>query len=1239
MHYTFDKDNKINCLARAPQTLQVQTIPIDDRNSIGVVDLRVCLRAVTECSPELAGQEGDYTIYAVDYSEPDTPLVGQGMLSWALETINNDWTGQSPKMVTGRVTQNLLAVFGGGNRETLEVKLKLTAAAKVQRPEPQLTIDVQPMRPMEQAMTPTGASEWNSFLQSNPQLGHSAHVSRVASPALSHGHPPPMNLDRRDSFGPSQQIQEVQRVAPIPIDPTSLPPQQGPSRPSSRSSRKKGPTGRPRGRPRKKPAEGHTSGYEDGTEGEDGPVKKRAKITKAKASKAAVNPFNAGPESLRVAASTSGSLRNFRPVANNDSVSGSHLQEVPRAPTPVPDGGPMAIPPRAQNGSKLRRESTLSQDFSANHSSRSPQKPLRALSPSQEDGRSPESGAPTPNYSEDSPQDIGSSPPVEATPYMRSSPPPSSPVLPPMHQPQLPMDASFMSTDTDCLFDELPAPHTQERNLASSPAKRRPIEAIDSTGVPTQVFRLKHGPDGREIIHIRNLNTQRAPYVPLAPVPQVEAPSLPPLKKDPPVQARKGRSTAQKGAKRPPPPTLAPTPPPTTDTIEKFPSPVPEAVPEISPEVASPIAEAIPEVTPEAPEPVQAVKEESPFEPTPITEEQALLSLQEAFPLPDFEARPPQPKKNRQFNRSQSTSALALPASEPLGPSSLSQSTTAEPARRIEAPSTLRRSNSIGPLCLPIPASDPIGPPQTTIHLPTPSFSEAPCPPSDAIPTPSSPQMRSNKNLVKKQSIKQRLEKAIQAGEMPPFCANCGSINTPTWRKIWIQDHEGVPQYVEYSERPGKITAIDILRRDEEDKPLAYRLIKKSLANEDDKTAWIEQLLCNPCGIWLTKYRSQRPQDKWDNTFGPLGQDRKRGAPANAPRSKKARTKSTSQLAPVTEGALWTDPVGPLPSSPKFSESQRTQPNSRPGSEEARDSGMSSGTTASGSNEDTEMRSNPGSTHSRGSGTARSPIAIDMDLDVDLGSTRRLLFPSPKKDGQSRVLGEVNANIVPTTECRQNKELVAEKENVAVTHGGNGSEEHDDLEALFGSPAVARPSTPPPKAKAAGSHSGPFKTPTRPTPNHRPITRSVSRSLRSIRGMTSPAQQALLQRTPTKTPRGTRGAPGSASVRRSPRNHQMSFGAVFDTPISRAISQVLSEPNFDLINSDFDISGLPTLDTNHGTIYDFGNLLSTDPAGMPSSPPKDSLAGFDFSASADVWTQWGISTEVMVEENDETRMD
>lgn len=570
-----------------------------------------------------------------------------------------------------------------------------------------------------------------------------------------------------------------------------------------------------------------------------------------------------------------------------------------------------------------------------------------------------------------------------------------------------------------------------------------------------------------------------------------------------------------------------------------------------------------------------------------------------------MQTQPRQVNPSRTLSRSNSVGPLILPAAgnEPLGPSSLSQFTAMQSEHVLpttETPAALQRSHSSGPGAWTVPASDPVGP-QTLPTLPIAAFSEVPYH-SDAPVPPSSPKY--NKNLVKKHTILQKLEEAIAAGQMPPFCTNCGAINTPTWRKIWIQDCEGVPEYVEYSEKPGRITAIDILKRDADNKPLAYRLIKKSLGISDDKSAWTEQLLCNPCGIWVAKYRSHRPSDKWDNAFGRLGQERRKRGPS------KKRTKSDSQPAPMSEAFPATDPLGPVaPSSPKQGEAGPSQSNPSAETNQARESTAPAAPTQGDVPNNNLSLSQPGSTHSRGSGTAQSPL--DVDFNEPLGNTRRLLFPSPRKDNSPMVLGDLNVN-VQAPECKQNKELAAEKENIAVDSRGAVPNEHDDdIEALFQSPAPARPSTPPPKAKATTATT-PFKTPTRPTPNHRPITRSVSRSLRSVRDiLASPNGQRLLQRTPI----GTR--------RRSPRDHQANFENVPDTPLSRTITQLLSDPAFDLGNADFDLNSLPALDTTSTSFADFGNILSTDNL-VPSSPPKDGAMGFDYQNSADMWTQWGM---------------
>lgn len=137
-----------------------------------------------------------------------------------------------------------------------------------------------------------------------------------------------------------------------------------------------------------------------------------------------------------------------------------------------------------------------------------------------------------------------------------------------------------------------------------------------------------------------------------------------------------------------------------------------------------------------------------------------------------------------------------------------------------------------------IPASDPVLP-QLTLPFP---MSEPLNSETDAFDP---PEVKANKNFIKRQAIKQKLEEAIAQGEMPTYCRNCAALQTPTWRKIWKQEHRGVPEYHEYSEKAGHVTAINVLERDADGKSTLYEMVKKALGPRDDKAAWTEVLLCN----------------------------------------------------------------------------------------------------------------------------------------------------------------------------------------------------------------------------------------------------------------------------------------------------------------------------------------------------------------------------------------------------------
>ena len=487
--------------------------------------------------------------------------------------------------------------------------------------------------------------------------------------------------------------------------------------------------------------------------------------------------------------------------------------------------------------------------------------------------------------------------------------------------------------------------------------------------------------------------------------------------------------------------------------------------------------------------------------------------------------------------------------------------------------------------------------------------SDAAFPPSDVLPPSSPPAGKHNKNFIKKHAIKQRLQEAIAKGEMPPYCSNCGAIETPTWRKIWAQTRDGIPEYAEYSGEPGRITAIEIIKRDDDNKPSAYRLIKKCLGSDDIKDDWQEILVCNPCGIWLGKYHEHRPRERWDKDASRVGQERKRRAPGtNGGRSKKARTKSDAQAEPTPDPAPTTD--APVPVDDDVAQQIAT----------LAELGRGNGNNGRARSQDEDRGSNPGSTHSRGNGTSHDPV--DLEADAVMGSTKRLLFPSPRKDNSPKVLGELAVNLVHTPEDKSLKPAL-EKENMAKGSSGSSTIEVDELEALFQSPA--RPSTPPPRGKQA-ERSSAFKTPTRPTPSQRPVTRSVSRSMRSQRSIMSPNQQA--PGTPSKTPRGSGllPPPGSGLRRRSPRNHDPDFDQMGETPVTRTINQMLmSDPSGFLgADSELDLGNMGHMNHAHSDMLDFGNFLSTDNM-MPSSSPNKtgfgSVVDYDHHSAFD-WAQW-----------------
>ena len=698
--YTFDNENKTNCLARWPQPLDIRTAYLDETTQIGVIELKTCLQAIVAASPELVAKLGqDYTVYAYDYSEYETPLVGQGMLSWVLASSSSTPSApahQSRTIVTGRVCKNLLGIFSSNSQDTLEVKLRLVPVPTSLQSE--YIESMKKYRDISQ-MLPEGfdPQAWTSFVQANPAVLQLASQSRSQSPAVTPGQTGGFGIGhvQRLLSGDGFVQRNKEASCSLPQDNSEQVADAGtqlPRIPSPASSVRSMTAPKRRGRPPGNKSAARSRGTQRRNDTrqtvvetgyaanddrfEEGPNKKRAKIMQAEWS--GKTDFGKQPESLRVAASTAASVRIHQPTAMRPGGSLAHtLEGPPREPTPTADPHNRIQKPQLPvPKSSLRRESFVVEKKSY----ASPYAPTPAMrNPLESAVTSPEG-----SRADSSPVDIASSPPV----YRGTSTVPSSPNLPNLPRPFT--DSGFMSDSIDDLFeDEEVRPLDEEDLQVAAQYSRRsdlaPPREIQEpeTQIAHQRFELEQqGPDTRSLT---------------------------------------------------------------------------------------------------APEPLARNLAGS-----------------------------------RVFSRTASSGSLTpqMPASDPIRPSKLNRSQTWSGNQA------------------PHPASDSAPLPQTMEH-------------------PERPMSRGRKGSEsgtgsgarRKQAIQSKLASSVAAGEMPPFCDNCGAIETPTWRKAWVKIHSGSPEHVVISEEEGGVIAWQTLQTDPKGNICLYRIVKKSVLKSD--VGFTEILLCN----------------------------------------------------------------------------------------------------------------------------------------------------------------------------------------------------------------------------------------------------------------------------------------------------------------------------------------------------------------------------------------------------------
>ncbi|KAL3486645.1 hypothetical protein BJX62DRAFT_214969 [Aspergillus germanicus] len=736
--YTFDDANKTNCLARWPQLLDIQTAFLDEQTQIGVIELKTCIQAIVSASPELVAKLGqDYTVYAYDYSEYETPLVGQGMLSWVLASSSptpNAPAHQSRTMVTGRVCKNVLGLFSRGAQETLEVKLRLVPVPTAMQSE--YLNSMQKYRELSNVIPHEfDAQVWTDFLRQNPDL--MSPTPQPAAQALS-----PMDhsgIERfhqllsegstpRDismpnapfrSTSPTQsalstisrvqtpgQFQAYQQEQPI-QRPQPERTQSDVIRPSSSASMRDvdfNSYARPMSR-----RGSVQSGYGSCEETSEQQPRKRAKLYRAEAPGRSDLNIERQPSSLRVAASTAASVRIHRPTPINPSITAaqSSNEEPIRPPTPI--SGLNSLPRRARPQPSLLRESSV-QSLQSFNQYTSPYPMSDDQPPMEPNAHSPEEsryqGLFEPSFT------MPSSPPV----LDYGLPTRSSPVLPPM---AADLDSGFMSGGIDDLLDEEPGP-----------TSAAPVE--DATGPSSK-------------------NTTSA--------------------------NRTVRSAAQASSPAP----VAANPEPQTKPIVISDEPI-EKQPQVSKE--APIA------------PARATKTAS-----------------------------------RPASRA---SSVRPTTHKPLAPAPISQS-------------------ELEQLLSSIPASDPVAPTpagdSTTAETPAPQ------------PANKDGKIRSGAGARRVKQVQARLEKCIQDGQVPPYCENCGAIETPTWRRAHSKEIAGSEEEANELTKDPAALFWQTVERDEKEKVIKFKVYKKTLAEADQ--GFDPVLLCNPCGLWLHKFKTMRPENRW----------------------------------------------------------------------------------------------------------------------------------------------------------------------------------------------------------------------------------------------------------------------------------------------------------------------------------------------------------------------------------------
>ncbi|KAL4802085.1 hypothetical protein BDV18DRAFT_147483 [Aspergillus unguis] len=999
--YTFDNDGKTNCLARWPHLLEIQTAALDEKTQIGVIELKTCIQAIVSASPELVASLGqDYTVYAYDYSEYETPLVGQGMLSWVLASSSptpDAPAHQSQTMVTGKVCKNFLGIFNKGAQETLEVKLRLVPVPTALQSE--YLDSMKKYRELSNIIPHEfDAQAWTDFLRHNPDLmtPTSQHAPRASSPVdhsglerfhqiLSAGSTPrDMSMPSQPPYRPTSPAQSALSSASRVHTPGShfQTQQQEPAPRPALPERSQSDVIRPSSSASMRDADFHAyskfngrrdsiqSGYGSGDDSFEQQPRKRAKLYRAEAPGKSDLNIERQPSSLRVAASTAASVRIHRPTPINPLISAAQNsnEEPVRPPTPISD---LNKPPRRTRPapSLLRESSIQSNQYMSPYPASDDHPSVDPTTTSPEESRY--QGLFEPSFP------MPSSPPVLDYGF----PTRSSPVLPPMG---VDPDSGFMSGGIDDLLD-------------------------DELGPPLDTARPA------------SKNTTRAPRT-VRSAAQASSPAS--------AVATQDRDTA----------------PGTSARVIEIPDDQPDKIPAR-----------------------EGSSAENQIDNPPLSAgllEQHQQTIREA----------PAARASRPSSRP-SSRASVRPTPKPLAPAPISQ-------------------NELEQLLSAIP-SEP-----DTAETPAPQpMSEEGKPRSGA----------GARRLKQVKQVQLRLEKCIQAGLAPPYCENCGAIETPTWRRAHSKEIEGSEEDANKFAEDPVFLFWQTVDKDENGKVTKFKIYKKTLADDDNDFALV--LLCNPCGLWLHKCKSMRPENKWNKPKDPVKKRRARnsrkGGPLSTDTGRAGRSRSTSKPDASSPGAsdastpAADDDATPCPDNEagektgegeqeKHDEDDQERPSKRrrANSVEPR---KSSDTAGSHWQEGDAIEALRRAIQSSPARRLASRTSAPGEKDLPPKPVRRVLFPNSQNEG--RPLKALGPSLLNSPKSSR----VSNAQESNKDSGDKENQANNGLDRLFESPSFDL---------------DPSASPTPKRRNHRSIAADKRLSLPSL----SPAAKSRMNGAPDTTP-------------------------------------------------------------------------------------------------------------------------